>query len=1066
MKNSIFRKKIAYLLATAVISGGLSGVVNVDLYASTIENNKASSITDNMGLDRTTPSTIISQVADILTIAEVRAAKEGEAVKTKGVVTRVNGKNIYIEDETAGMYIYGEADNKVKEGDEIIVSGNLKNYNGLLEIVAPKNEKIIVTTLSNNNVTTPQVITIKEYTDNTDKYESRLIRIAGITLGDIQTSGYTTIEDHTGESEIYKAPKGIQEGYDKYDVIGVGARYNNRFYLTVVDAADIIPTDGMLGVEDIIIKVGETFTLPQTIEVLKDGIATNEKITWNQVEVDAIDNSKSGIYEVNGIVEANHRAVKVAVGIASNEQIRISDIQGESHQSPLINQPVADVEGIVTIVEDEGFYMQSETPDDDDATSEGIYVAKQGVNVQVGKVVKVSGIVEEKISPSTNANMVPEVQLTTTQLTANKVEVLDTKVNEIKPIIIGEGGRVAPNKIIDNDAFEKFDPEEDAIDFYESLEGMLVQVNNALVVGANKYDEIPVVPDRGIHSLNGLSSNGGVVISEDTLHPEIITLAKGKSTYQPKVMVGDVFTGGLQGILGYNDGNYKIFVSKKLPEVKENTYESNPQTTLKQTDNGLRIASFNVENLGGNASSSRFKDMAVAIAHNLEFPDIIALQEVQDNSGSTDDKVVEGNMVYEKIIKAIEEQPGSENIKYDYIEVTPINNEDGGAPGGNIRVGMIYRTDRVQLVPGTKGDSTTATKVVKGKDGTASLTLNPGRVEPQSPMFKDTRKSLAAEFLFNGEKVIVINNHLSSKGGDDPLFGNKQPYILHSEVKRIEQARVINNFVKEILEVDSKAKVVVIGDMNDYQFSNPVKTLEGNELYNMINKLEETERYSYSYQGKSQILDNVLVSKGLEKATDVEIIHINSTKGKGVQISDHDPAIIRINMDQIKVEDDNPGNNDHEDSDNSTGGGSSSNNNVGTKPEFKPETNPSKKVKTTISLLENKAVKDGKEVALTVVPFLEKGRVIAGIRDMSTILGIDESDIVWDNKTKTIMIKEKDISITVGKTYALVKGEKLEMGVAPKIVKGRVILPIAHIGRILGMQVEFDSKTKLVTIIH
>ncbi|MEG0326492.1 MAG: Ig-like domain-containing protein, partial [Cellulosilyticaceae bacterium] len=489
MKNSIFRKKIAYLLATAVISGGLSGVVNVDLYASTIENNKASSITDNMGLDRTTPSTIISQVADILTIAEVRAAKEGEAVKTKGVVTRVNGKNIYIEDETAGMYVYGEADNKVKEGDEIIVSGNLKNYNGLLEIVAPKNEKIIVTTLSNNNVTTPQVITIKEYTDNTDKYESRLIRIAGITLGDIQTSGYTTMEDHTGESEIYKAPKGIQEGYDKYDVIGVGARYNNRFYLTVVDAADIIPTDGMLGVEDIIIKVGETFTLPQTIEVLKDGIATNEKITWNQVEVDAIDNSKSGIYEVNGIVEANHRAVKVAVGIASNEQIRISDIQGESHQSPLINQPVADVEGIVTIVEDEGFYMQSETPDDDDATSEGIYVAKQGVNVQVGKVVKVSGIVEEEISPSTNANMVPEVQLTTTQITANKVEVLDTKVNEIKPIIIGEGGRVAPNKIIDNDAFEKFDPEEDAIDFYESLEGMLVQVNNALVVGANKYDE-------------------------------------------------------------------------------------------------------------------------------------------------------------------------------------------------------------------------------------------------------------------------------------------------------------------------------------------------------------------------------------------------------------------------------------------------------------------------------------------------------------------------------------------------------------------------------------------------
>ena len=69
----------------------------------------------------------------------------------------------------------------------------------------------------------------------------------------------------------------------------------------------------------------------------------------------------------------------------------------------------------------------------------------------------------------------------------------------IKPTVIGKGGRDIPDKAIDDDAPDPaadepplitgnvedgplFDPKEDGIDFYESLEGMLTQVNKAVVI--------------------------------------------------------------------------------------------------------------------------------------------------------------------------------------------------------------------------------------------------------------------------------------------------------------------------------------------------------------------------------------------------------------------------------------------------------------------------------------------------------------------------------------------------------------------------------------------------------
>ena len=76
-------------------------------------------------------------------------------------------------------------------------------------------------------------------------------------------------------------------------------------------------------------------------------------------------------------------------------------------------------------------------------------------------------------------------------------------------------------------------------------------------------------------------------------------------------------------------------------------------------------------------------------------------------------------------------------------------------------------------------------------------------------------------------------------------------------------ANVVNGFVKDIQAKDPNANVVLLGDFNDFEFSNPLKTLKGNELTNMIEKVPAEERYTYSYQGNAQVLDHILVSNNI-----------------------------------------------------------------------------------------------------------------------------------------------------------------------------------------------------------
>jgi hypothetical protein len=153
-------------------------------------------------------------------------------------------------------------------------------------------------------------------------------------------------------------------------------------------------------------------------------------------------------------------------------------------------------------------------------------------------------------------------------------------------------------------------------------------------------------------------------------------------------------------------------------------------------------------------------------------------------------------------------------------------------------------------------------------------------------------------FLVDGTPLYVINNHFNSKGGDSSLFGEYQPPVLESEVQRLLQAEVVHAFVAEMLAVDPEANILVLGDLNDFQFSPPIDLLEEGVLNNLIETLPVNERYSYIYDGNSQTLDQMLASDGLlDQVVEFDILHINSEFDYLHRFSDHDPVTVVIELD-------------------------------------------------------------------------------------------------------------------------------------------------------------------------
>jgi predicted extracellular nuclease len=181
------------------------------------------------------------------------------------------------------------------------------------------------------------------------------------------------------------------------------------------------------------------------------------------------------------------------------------------------------------------------------------------------------------------------------------------------------------------------------------------------------------------------------------------------------------------------------------------------------------------------------------------------------------------------------------------------------------------------------------------------LSVSPGRILPDptdqahAQSFDRARKPVVGEFTYHGHRLFIIGNHFTSRLGSSALYGRPQPPEEGGKAKRLAQAEVVAGFVDEVLMADPDALVVVLGDLNDFQFSAPVATLEAAGLTDLFDTLPEAERYSYVFQGNSQTLDHMLVSAGLETVLvpgSFDVVHVNAEFAD--QASDHDPQVARF----------------------------------------------------------------------------------------------------------------------------------------------------------------------------
>lgn len=583
----------------------------------------------------------------------------------------------------------------------------------------------------------------------------------------------------------------------------------------------------------------------------------------------------------------------------------IFEIQGAGHISPFNRGKVENVPGIISaILPTRGFYMQNPLPDDSDATSEGIFVKYRKVQtLSVGDLVLVAGKVDEYYPGGESTG-----GLSVTRIKLPEIAVLGSGYEVPNAAILGTGGRIPPSTIICDDAEgdveeSRFDPEADGIDFFESLESMVVQVNNSRVVGNihTLYGEFQVVGDDGAHA-SVSTPRGGLVLREGDFNPERIVvdviedISIVSHPENMHVAVGDRFEDPIRGVVSYAFGLYKILPTTPLPEIQKGDLARDTLFYQASADE-LTVGTFNIENYSGRSSEAKTTDIAETIAVAMGGPDIIAIPEIQDDNGSINDGTTTAHGTAGKLAAAIRHFGGPH---YSYIDVEPEDGRDGGEPGGNIRVGMLYNPDRVSFAKvGELNSSLPAGFTESG--GTAFLSPNPARIEPGNAAFAASRKPIVARFLFRDRPVYVIAVHFNSKGGDGELFGRTQPPVFATEGKRGRQAESVASFIRQIRVKDAEAGIIVTGDFNDFHFSKTLEIIADDFLVNVAQELlEPNQLYTYVFEGNSQTLDHILVSPNLyNDDTKTQILHRYSEYMYGERQSDHDPVVAALVFDWL-----------------------------------------------------------------------------------------------------------------------------------------------------------------------
>lgn len=564
----------------------------------------------------------------------------------------------------------------------------------------------------------------------------------------------------------------------------------------------------------------------------------------------------------------------LAADPAAAGPVSIAVVQGSGQRSPLEGREVV-VEGLVSARFGglDGVFLQSETPDADPATSEGLFLPQADdaqPKLRVGDRVRVLGTVAE----------LGDAGNTLTAIEPREVDVLGR--GDVTPLALAS----APPSPGD----------------WERYEGMLVSITTPLTVTGNedlsRFGELRVSFDGRLFAPTEMAPPGpaarGIAAENARL---MLRLDDGRTSRDPKTLwflpgkrlqadaplrVGSVL-GGVTGVVDQRFGGYRLQLSEALGSI-----EQAPRPAPPEVGGDRRIAGFNLLNLfngdgrGGGFPTARgaateadyLRQQAklVATVQAMD-PDLAALMEIE-NDGYGPDSSIAG------FVAALNAAGPHDDWRFV---------DTGTGPGDNpIRVGMIYRASRFTPV---------------GRP--AMLAEGPFRDRSRVPLAQAFRAG-------RGPVFVVVANHFKSKGGcgeardGDADQGDGQACF---NATRVESARLLHAWLARDPTGTRPAGHVLIGDFNAYAQEDPMRLLRDEGWQDAFARMKLERPYSYVFQGLSGRLDHALLDAGLaERLRGAAEWHANADEADAFgyvsgldpdgpwRASDHDPLLLGLDL--------------------------------------------------------------------------------------------------------------------------------------------------------------------------
>lgn len=552
----------------------------------------------------------------------------------------------------------------------------------------------------------------------------------------------------------------------------------------------------------------------------------------------------------------------------------IAQIQGSGATSPLLGQSVI-TQGVVTKLANNGFYMQSQTPDADPATSEGIFVfTSSAPTTTVGRLVSVTATVVEF---STGGGTLTELSSPT---------VTD----------LGSGGSITPVVISLPVAHDLK---------LERYEGMLVTLQGPLTVSQtafqSQYGQLTLSAGGRLQTPTNVYNPTSAAAQRTALAAanaaRRITLDDGNSlTYPATTPFAAAVRAGysvssVTGVIDYgptttstsSGGDYRIV---PLDNAAVSFSTGNARTLAPDAVGGnLRVAGANVLNYftvftnGNTASGQTGKGCTTSSgtsAGNCRGADSLAEFQRQQT------KIV--NMLAALNADAV----GLMEIQNRHNSVAADNAVQALVTALNARMGAGTYAAVADPAEGTGGDAIKVAMIYK-----------PARLSPVGVAVSDlddvnNRPTLAQTFqLANGEKFMLVANHLKSKGScggagtGDTDIGDGQGCW---NATRLAQANRLRTFVAQRQAASGVSDVLMVGDFNAYAAEDPILALTSNGFVDQVARFQSFG-YSYVFSGEAGRLDHAISSASLSpKVTGVTEWHINADESVAQDYNHEDKA--------------------------------------------------------------------------------------------------------------------------------------------------------------------------------